>query len=244
MPLSRLGPQPVAPQVHQSQPTQQQQQQHQQQQPTRQPQQKEHYHSGSIHARDRGKSQETMQKERNTGTLQRHQHTKDIVRQPQRQGPQKQSNRHHLPYKPNKLPQCLHRRVRQITRWKSQGTFQGPLPIHLHSTITGHPMDPEQFNIVHKEVNNQSRTIKEAMFICVQDPTLNRNLGKDQLLHIWNHLLMASPTLQCEPSGLHLPPTPNSPPTGSPTLLLPIQVGGIYYYSKYTHLAIQHPIHP
>ena len=31
-------------------------------------------------------------------------------------------------------------------------------------------MDPNQFNIVHKEVNSQSRTIKEAMFICIQDP--------------------------------------------------------------------------
>ena len=31
-------------------------------------------------------------------------------------------------------------------------------------------MDPNQFNIVYKEVNNQSRTIKEAMFICIQDP--------------------------------------------------------------------------
>ena len=48
--------------------------------------------------------------------------------------------------------------------------FKAPSPIHLHSTTTGHPMDPNQFNTVHKEVNNQSRTIKEAMFICVQDP--------------------------------------------------------------------------
>ena len=48
--------------------------------------------------------------------------------------------------------------------------FKAPSPIHLHSTTTGHPMDPNQFNIVHKKVNNQSRTIKEAMFICVQDP--------------------------------------------------------------------------
>ena len=30
--------------------------------------------------------------------------------------------------------------------------FKAPSPIHLHSTATGHPMDPEQFNIVHKEV--------------------------------------------------------------------------------------------
>ena len=43
--------------------------------------------------------------------------------------------------------------------------FKAPSPIHLHSTTTGHPMDPEQFSIVHKEVNSQSRTIKEAMSI-------------------------------------------------------------------------------
>ena len=49
--------------------------------------------------------------------------------------------------------------------------LKAPSPIHQHSTITGHPLDPEQFNIMHKEVHSQSRTIKEAMFICVQDPT-------------------------------------------------------------------------
>ena len=73
------------------------------------------------------------------------------------------------------------------------------------STYTIPPQDaqyPEQFNIVHKEVNNQVRTIKEAMFIWVQDQTLNRNLGKYQLPHIWDHLLMASPTLQCKPSSI------------------------------------------
>ena len=48
--------------------------------------------------------------------------------------------------------------------------FKAPSLIHLHSTTTGHPMDPNQFNIVHKEVNSHSRTIKEAMFIHVQDP--------------------------------------------------------------------------
>ena len=48
--------------------------------------------------------------------------------------------------------------------------FKAPSHMHLHSTTKGHPMDPNQFNIVHKEVNSQSRTIKEAMFICIQDP--------------------------------------------------------------------------
>ena len=85
--------------------------------------------------------------------------------------------------------------------------FKAPCPIHLHSTTTGHPMDPEQLNIVYKEVNSHSRTIKEAMFICVQDPTLNRNLGKYQLLHIWDHLLHVTytATQAFQPPLPHLP---------------------------------------
>ena len=79
--------------------------------------------------------------------------------------------------------------------------FKAPSPIHHHSTTTGHPMDPDQFNIVHKEVNSHSRTIKEVMFICMQDPTLNRNLDKYQLAAHMGHLLQASPTLQCKPTN-------------------------------------------
>ena len=57
-----------------------------------------------------------------------------------------------------------------ISSHRAKEHFKAPSPIHQHSATTGHPMDPNQFNIVHKEVNSQSRTIKEAMFICVQDP--------------------------------------------------------------------------
>ena len=80
--------------------------------------------------------------------------------------------------------------------------FKALSPIHQHSSTTGHPMDPNQFTIVHKEVNSQPRTIKEAMFIHGQDPPLNRNLGKYQLPHIWDHLLQTSPTLQHKPANL------------------------------------------
>ena len=69
----------------------------------------------------------------------------------------------------------------------------------------GHPMDPNQFSIVHKEVNMQSRTIKEAMFICIQDPPLNQNLGKYQLPHIWDQLLQASPMFQHKPTPQPMP---------------------------------------
>ena len=56
--------------------------------------------------------------------------------------------------------------------------LKAPSPIHQHSTTMGHLLDPEQFNIVDKEVHSHSRTIKEAMSILIHDPTLNRNLGK------------------------------------------------------------------
>ena len=74
-------------------------------------------------------------------------------------------------------------------------------------------MDPDNFNIMHKEVQGHSRTIKEAMFICVNDPTLNRNLGICQLLHVWDSLLQASPMLQLKPPSLPdpLPPTLPNP---------------------------------
>ena len=78
--------------------------------------------------------------------------------------------------------------------------LKAPSPIHLHSATTGHPMDPNQFNIMHKEVHSQSRTIKEAMFIRVQDPPLNCNIGKYQLPHIWDQLLQSSPVFQPKPT--------------------------------------------
>ena len=66
--------------------------------------------------------------------------------------------------------QLLNWGVWQIPGGRVKEHFKVPSPIHHHSTTTEHPMDPHQFNIVHKEVNSLSRTIKKAMFICVQDP--------------------------------------------------------------------------
>ena len=122
--------------------------------------------------------------------------------------------------------------------------FKSPSPIHLHSTTTGHPVDPEQFNIVQKEVNSHSRTITEAMFICVWDPTLNRNLGKYQLHHIWDHLHQASPTLKCKPSSHPTTPTPTY--WFPHTIPLTVHIGRrhILFYGKYTHLSKTHPLYP
>ena len=86
--------------------------------------------------------------------------------------------------------------------------FKAPSPIYTHSNNTGHPLDPNCFNIIHKETLGFSRTIKEAMFIRVSDPILNRNLGKYLLMHIWDSIQQQTPTLQLKPSSLTTPSLP------------------------------------
>ena len=69
-------------------------------------------------------------------------------------------------------------------------------PVHQHNNTTGHPVSPDCFTIVHRESQGNIRNIKEAMFIWVNDPSLNRNLGKCQLPNIWAHILQDTPALQ------------------------------------------------
>ena len=45
------------------------------------------------------------------------------------------------------------------------------------------------FSIVGREDHNLKRAIKEAVFIRVNDPSLNRNIGKYHLPHIWDEVL-------------------------------------------------------
>ena len=49
------------------------------------------------------------------------------------------------------------------------------------------------------------------MFIYVHDPSLNRNLAKYQLPHIWDNNLQDTPVLQVKP----FPPYSTKPPQGS-----------------------------
>ena len=132
----------MAPQVYQPQPSQQQQQQ---QQPTRQHlQQKEHYFSGSLHARDKRKIQETMQKQgiqvhfKGTNTL------RTLLGNPKDKDPQ---NSHTGIIYHYKCPQincpsaCIGESGRSLGE-RVKEHFKAPSPIHLHSTTTGHPHGP------------------------------------------------------------------------------------------------------
>ena len=63
-------------------------------------------------------------------------------------------------------------------------------PIHDHLKTSGHSVTIDNFSILGKEDHNLMRTIKEALYIRVNNPSLNRNIGKYHLPHIWNEVLL------------------------------------------------------
>ena len=64
-----------------------------------------------------------------------------------------------------------------------------PSPIYDHSNTTGHTTTIENFSIVEREDQNLIRTIKGALYIRVNNPSINRNTGKYHLPHIWDEVL-------------------------------------------------------
>ena len=74
--------------------------------------------------------------------------------------------------------------------------MKAPSPIHDHHSITGHEVSLDNFSIVGREDQNIARTIKEAILIRVNDPSLNRNIGKYQLPHILDEVLVKLPELK------------------------------------------------
>ena len=67
--------------------------------------------------------------------------------------------------------------------------LKAPSPIHDHSVISGHNVTIHNFSIVGREDQNLLRTIKEALYIRVNNPSLNKNIGKYHLPHIWDEVL-------------------------------------------------------
>ena len=89
-----------------------------------------------------------------------------------------------------------HRRVLKNFWRKVQGTSETPSPIYEHSNISGHSVTINNFKIVGREDLNQIRTIKEVLYIRVNDPSLNRNVGKYYLPHVWDEVLVNTSELK------------------------------------------------
>ena len=73
---------------------------------------------------------------------------------------------------------------------------KAPSPIFDHTNTTGHNINIENFSIVGREDQNLKRVIKEALFIRDNNPSLNRNIGKFHLPHIWDEVLFNTSDLK------------------------------------------------
>ena len=78
-------------------------------------------------------------------------------------------------------------------RFKEQ---RAPSPIFDHCNTTGHNITIDNFSIVGREDQNLNKAIKEALFIRVNNPSLNRNIGKLHLPHIWDVVLFNTSELK------------------------------------------------
>ena len=89
----------------------------------------------------------------------------------------------------------IHRGILQNIWRKVQRAPEGPLPIHHHNNHTGHPTSQNNFQIIGRKGHGSARNIKESIFIRVNNPTLNRNVGSFNLPPIWDRVLLNKPGL-------------------------------------------------
>ena len=75
-----------------------------------------------------------------------------------------------------------------------------PSPIHAHSLQTGHNSTQDSFNIIRREDQALARTKKESIYTRVNNTTLSRNIGKFDLNHIWDIVLLNIPGLKINSS--------------------------------------------
>ena len=64
-----------------------------------------------------------------------------------------------------------------------------PSHVNVHIQQTGHTTTSNNFNSTGREDLGLIRTIEESIYIRVNNPMLNRNIGKYNLNHIWNRVL-------------------------------------------------------
>ena len=73
--------------------------------------------------------------------------------------------------------------------------LKAPSAIHHHSTQTGHTTNHNNFQIIGREGHNLARNIKESIYIRINNPSLKNNIGKFNLSHIWDRVLLNTKSL-------------------------------------------------
>ena len=77
-----------------------------------------------------------------------------------------------------------------------ENTKRPPSPIYDYFNTTGHNVTIDNFSIAGREDQNLIRTTKEALYIRANNPSLNRNIGKYHLPHIWDEVLFNTSELK------------------------------------------------
>ena len=79
--------------------------------------------------------------------------------------------------------------------------LKAPSPIHHHSNQTGYPTSHNNFKIIGREGHSLVINIKESICIRVNNPTLNNNIDKFNLPHIWDRVLLNTQGLNLKKAG-------------------------------------------
>ena len=77
-----------------------------------------------------------------------------------------------------------------------------PSPIQVYNQHTGHQLSQGNFCIIGREGQDLTRLIKKSIYLRVNNPTLNRDISKFQLNHIWDRVLFSTPNIKAAiPTG-------------------------------------------
>ena len=71
----------------------------------------------------------------------------------------------------------------------SSGVKAYVILIYDHFNTTGHATTLENFSIVGREDQNLMGLMKDSIYIGVNNPSLNKNIGKHHLPLIWDEVL-------------------------------------------------------
>ena len=94
---------------------------------------------------------------------------------------------------------CNEEYVRETVRTlgeRCKEHLKQPSPIHAHIKHIGHNTTETSFNIIGREDQGLARTIKESIYIRVNNLTLNQNIGKYNISYIWDRILFNTPGLK------------------------------------------------
>ena len=87
------------------------------------------------------------------------------------------------------------RKTSRTFRERFKEHLKDPSPIHHHST-TCHITTQDNIQIIGREDHGIARTIKESIHIRVNNLTLNRNIGRFNLHHVLDRVLLNTPGLK------------------------------------------------